>query len=332
MTTLQETHTAEIEKLLSRYADRRSAVLPMLYIAQDTYGTLTPDVIREVAETLDLPYTDIFEVVGFYTLFYDQPFGKWLIQVCDDVPCCYLGAEELIASLKKKLSIQENETTSDGMFTLQRVKCLAACHRPPVIQANLCYFYDVTVERVDAFLRFLREHTGTSEASSVSGHYAEDYEPGPGGTFRLIERQLGPIVERRAPESVAAQETTTPTTVEQSQAEAEQQAEAESPVAPAPDQSPAAAHPVPEKQDEQGAVPAHAAQQEPPQVQPEHPEPEEQPSPDRLATGAPTTRKRGKPKKPDQPREAGENPPVEGEAQSPLLDRPADESGASSEA
>lgn len=74
---LKDTHTAEIEAIRSRYADQRSAVLPLLYIAQDTYGYLSRDVIREVADILSMPYTDVFEVVSFYTLFYERPVGKW---------------------------------------------------------------------------------------------------------------------------------------------------------------------------------------------------------------------------------------------------------------
>ncbi len=102
---LLETHRAEIETILSRYDSRRSAVLPLLYLAQDTYGYLTEAAIREVAAILGLPPTDVFEVVGFYTLFYNRPVGTWVLQVCDDVPCCYLGAEELISALKQSLGV-----------------------------------------------------------------------------------------------------------------------------------------------------------------------------------------------------------------------------------
>ncbi len=194
--SLLEHHGAEIERIRARYADRRSALLPVLYIAQDTYGTLTGDAIREVAEVLDLPPTDVFEVVGFYTLFYEMPLGKWVVQVCDDVPCCYLGAEDLIERLQATLNAQLERPTADGMFLLQRVKCLAACDRAPVVQANLSFFYDVTADRADALINFLREHADTAQANSVSGHYAEDYEPGDDGTFRQIVRDMGDMPAR----------------------------------------------------------------------------------------------------------------------------------------
>lgn len=216
---LKQTYAAEIEQLLSRYASPRSAVLPLLYIAQDHYGTLSQAAIQEVADVLGLPATDVFEVVGFYTLFYDRPVGRWMVQVCDDVPCCYCGAEELIEVLKHQLGISEEQTSNDGMVTLQRVKCLAACHRPPVVQANLSYFYDVTAERADAFIRFLREHAESQQAQSVSGHAAEDYEPDESGGFRLIERRLvayaagngaGAIEPEPAPAAAAPEPTAEP--------------------------------------------------------------------------------------------------------------------------
>ncbi len=266
---LKDTHTAEIEAIRSRYADQRSAVLPLLYIAQDTYGYLSPDVIREVADILSMPYTDVFEVVSFYTLFYERPVGKWVVQVCDDVPCCYLGAEEVIAVIKRQLEISEDQNTQDGMFTLQRVKCLAACDRAPVVQANLEYIYDVTPERVDTMLRELRARAESGEVLSISGHAAEDYEFTTNGTLRLIERRLGDIpgsatsgVHRREAHKIntQVQQSAVP---EPAQAAAEQRIATESPVAPSPDRSSAGAHPDPEYE-HGSATSAHAAQQDTP--------------------------------------------------------------------
>ena len=120
-----------------------------------------------------MPPTDVFEVVGFYTLLYDEPIGKWVLQVCDDVPCCFSGAEDLIAALEQSLGIRSESTTPDGMFTLQRVKCLAACNRAPVLQANLDYVYDVTPDKVEALLRDMRARAERGEQPSASGRMAE---------------------------------------------------------------------------------------------------------------------------------------------------------------
>ena len=170
---LREKHGQEIDSILARYAQKRSAVLPILYIAQDEYGHLTDEAIREVAEIVQMPPTDVFEVVGFYTLFYNRPVGKWVLQVCDDVPCCFLGAEEIVTDLESKLGIKADETTADGMFTLQRVKCLADCDRAPVVQANLDYYRNMTPEKVDAMLTELRRRAESGEQLSISGRFAE---------------------------------------------------------------------------------------------------------------------------------------------------------------
>jgi NADH-quinone oxidoreductase subunit E len=194
---LLETHAAEIETILAKYAQKRSAVLPLLYIAQDEYGHLTKDAIREVASILDLPYTDVFEIVGFYTLFYNRPMGRWVLQVCDDVPCCYLGAEEVISGLKRRLGIEEEQTTPDGMFTLQRVKCVAACNKAPVLQANLNYIYNLSDDKLDALLRDLRAQAESGQKLSISGRLAEDYDATPEG-LRQIVRDLGSISQEVA--------------------------------------------------------------------------------------------------------------------------------------
>jgi NADH-quinone oxidoreductase subunit E len=170
---LRDKHGQEIDTIISRYAQKRSAVLPILYIAQDEYGHLTDAAIREVAAILDLPPTDVFEVVGFYTLFYSKPVGKWVLQVCDDVPCCFLGAEEIVGHLESTLGIKADQTTADGMFTLQRVKCLADCDRAPLLQANLDYYRNLTPEKVDALLTELRQRAESGQQLSVSGRLAE---------------------------------------------------------------------------------------------------------------------------------------------------------------
>ena len=170
--SLRDKHGQEIDTIIARYAQKPSAVLPILYIAQDEYGHLTDAAIREVAGILDLPPTDVFEVIGFYTLFYSKPVGKWVLQVCDDVPCCFLGAEQIVDHLESTLGIKADQTTADGMFTLQRVKCLADCDRAPLLQANLDYYRNLTPEKVDALLIELRRRAESGEELSVSGRLA----------------------------------------------------------------------------------------------------------------------------------------------------------------
>ena len=170
---LADKYADEIAAILARYPSKRSAILPVCYIAQDEYGFLTERAVREVADILEIPYTDAFEVVMFYSLLYDTPAGKWMLQVCDDNPCCFNGAEELVADLEQRLAIDAGGTTSDGMFSLQRVKCIGACHRAPVLQANLEFRYDLTPDKVDSLLTELRDKVVRGEPISISGRLAE---------------------------------------------------------------------------------------------------------------------------------------------------------------
>ncbi len=172
---LRDKYADEINKFLSRYPVKKSAVIPLCYIAQDEYGYIGTDQVNEVADILQMPYTDVYEVVTFYSLLYDQPVGKWVLQVCDDNPCCFTGTEELVADLEDRLGIPAGDTTPDGMFTLQRVKCIGACHRAPLLQANLEFFYDLTPDKVAPMLEELIHRADRNERMSVSGREAEQW-------------------------------------------------------------------------------------------------------------------------------------------------------------
>ncbi len=135
----------EIEAAIARYPNRRSAVMPLLWLAQRTWGWLSPGALRRVAATVDLPETEVFGVASFYSMFRLKPTGRYEIQVCMTLSCSLMGADRIFEYLGRRLGIGNGETTADGRITLRRVECLAACGGGPCLQVNEEKF----VERLD---------------------------------------------------------------------------------------------------------------------------------------------------------------------------------------
>ncbi len=148
----------ELNEVLKKYPLKRSAVLDALYIVQREKNYLADDDIHAVADALDMTVTEVSAIVGFYTLFRRQPTGKYLVQVCTDLPCALRGAEAFYRRLCERLGLPpEGGTTTDGLFTVEEVVCLAACDRAPVAQINLEYYENLTDEAMDAVIANLRE-------------------------------------------------------------------------------------------------------------------------------------------------------------------------------
>jgi NADH-quinone oxidoreductase E subunit len=149
---LSENAKAEIKQIRGKYPDPRSALLPALYVAQRERGWLSPEVMRDVAEVMDLPSTEVASVASFYTMFNRQPVGENLIQVCTNISCSLLGAGHIVEYLKSKLGIDMGETTPDNRFTLVTVECLGSCGTAPMMQINDTYYEDLTEEKIDRVL------------------------------------------------------------------------------------------------------------------------------------------------------------------------------------
>lgn len=156
---LLDTRREDIEHHLTKYPDKRSAIMPLLYIAQEEYGYITPAAMEEIAELLDLDMTHIKGVIGFYTMYYDKPKGKYLLQICTDLPCALRGAVEFSEHVCQHLGVEPGETTPDGLFTVENVMCLAACDKAPMMQVNFHYYENLDIEKVNRLIEDLRrEH------------------------------------------------------------------------------------------------------------------------------------------------------------------------------
>lgn len=158
MNAFQQKYATEIEAILSKYpADRkRSAVMPLLYIAQREGGYVTKKEMSEIAEILDITPTEVASIIGFYTLYHEKPGGKYRIQVCNDLPCALRGADEFLEKLCENVGIQVGETTEDGLVTIEGVMCLAACDKAPMFQVQtgegIAYHEDQTLESTMALI------------------------------------------------------------------------------------------------------------------------------------------------------------------------------------
>ncbi len=150
----------QIEEIKNRYpkGKHKSALLPVLHIAQEEHGWLPIDVMNEVAEVLDIHPIEVYEVATFYTMFHMKPVGKYVLEICRTGPCCLVGSENLIQYLKNKLNVAEGEVTADGLFTIKPVECLASCGTGPVLQIGPDYVYheNLTEAKIDQLIETLR--------------------------------------------------------------------------------------------------------------------------------------------------------------------------------
>jgi NADH-quinone oxidoreductase subunit E len=156
----------DIDHHLAKYPDKRSAIMPILYIAQEEYGYLSDDAMQEVAALVGVDVTHVRGVVGFYTMYYDRPKGKHLVYICTDLPCALKGAEKFSAHVCDHLGVKPGGTTRDGLFTVENVMCLGACHRAPMMQVDFRFHEDLTNEKAERVLDGLRrEHIASQPYS-----------------------------------------------------------------------------------------------------------------------------------------------------------------------
>jgi NADH-quinone oxidoreductase subunit E len=165
---IADKYALEIEGILSKYpADqKRSAVMPLLYLAQREEGYVTKGAMTEIAEILGITPTEVASIVGFYTLYYDKPGGKFHLQVCNDLPCALRGADEFLDKLCQNLGIKVGDTTADGLVTVEAVMCLAACDKAPMFQIQsddgLTYHENQDLESALEVVDELRKRDGSS--------------------------------------------------------------------------------------------------------------------------------------------------------------------------
>jgi NADH-quinone oxidoreductase E subunit len=146
----------KIESLTQVYETHQSALIPALHIAQADQGWLSEETQREVAQLLGLTAQSVRQTVTFYTMFYQKPVGRHVIQVCRNLSCTLLGGQKLQRRVQDKLQIADGETTQDGRFTYVSVECLGSCGTAPVLMVNDRYHENVTQAELERLLDELK--------------------------------------------------------------------------------------------------------------------------------------------------------------------------------
>ncbi len=172
MNRLADKYPQEIKQILERYPEgyKRSAVMPLLYLAQRETGYVSQEAMQEIGDLIGIAKTEVATIVGFYTLYHDSSSGKYRVQVCTDLPCALRGADQFLEKLCENLAVKVGETTPDGMVTVEEVKCLAGCFRAPMFQvqsgAGITYHENQTVESAMEVIDGLRQQAKGREGEA----------------------------------------------------------------------------------------------------------------------------------------------------------------------
>ncbi len=161
--SLAQKYPNEVNQIMAKYPPehKRSAVMPLLYLAQREEGYVTKDALKDIAHMLEITETDVASIVGFYSLYHDRKAGKYRMQVCTDLPCALRGADKFLEELCGNLGIQVGETTADGLVTVEGVMCLAGCDKAPMFQTQgpdgIQYHENMTVDKTLELIEALKK-------------------------------------------------------------------------------------------------------------------------------------------------------------------------------
>ncbi|HEU5084833.1 MAG TPA: NAD(P)H-dependent oxidoreductase subunit E [Acidimicrobiales bacterium] len=149
-------NTILAKEIIGRYPHPKSALIPLLHLAQEQDGHVTDEAMVHIAELVGVTPAEVIGTCSFYEMFKREPVGEYLINVCTNIACMLVGGEELLHHLEERLDIRPGSTTPDGMFTLEDVECIAACTEAPCLTVNYRYFNKITHEEADKLLDDLR--------------------------------------------------------------------------------------------------------------------------------------------------------------------------------
>jgi NADH-quinone oxidoreductase subunit E len=149
---MRDSHSETVDDILRRFPQKKSASLPLLYLAWETYGYVSPEAMMEIAEILGTSPAYIQGIASFYTLFPLKKTGKYRIELCTNISCHLTGAQNVLRALEDKLGIHCGECTDDGRFSLETVECLAGCSWAPCMHVNGIEYRHLTPEKVSEII------------------------------------------------------------------------------------------------------------------------------------------------------------------------------------
>jgi NADH-quinone oxidoreductase subunit E len=163
MARLNEDNVRLAREIIGRYPKPRSATIPLLHLAQEQDGYITNEAMAHIGELVGATSAEVYGTASFYEMFKFEPVGKYLINICGTMSCALMGAEELMHHAEERLGIHMGGTTPDGMFTLERAECQAACTEAPCLQVNYRYRFRVTSQNFDDLVNQLSSGQLTDE-------------------------------------------------------------------------------------------------------------------------------------------------------------------------
>ena len=166
MSRFDDSHLASAHEIIARYPRPKSALIPLLHLAQEQDGWVTDEAMRHIADLTDTTPAEVKGTGSFYEMFKFHPVGTYMVNVCTNLSCQILGGEELLQHAEKTLGVKPGGTTADGMFTLEDVECIAACTEAPCLQVNYRYRLRVTESDFDSMIDGLRN----GQADDVPTH------------------------------------------------------------------------------------------------------------------------------------------------------------------
>lgn len=180
MPRLTPDNVQRAKETIALYPQKRSALIPLLHLAQEQDGWLTEDAMVHIGELLGLTPAEVYGTASFYDMLFTEPVGKHLVSICTNIACLLAGGYELLEHAEERLGVNAGATTSDGQFTLEEVECIALCGEAPCLTVNWRFFGNVTTDRFDTLIDDLQ-----------TGRLADEVPPH--GTLCRVRRAGGLI-------------------------------------------------------------------------------------------------------------------------------------------